>query len=451
LDWGGLSLKQYHKACVCFLLSAYILAAGQSVQAKSNLLTLPESISLAMMNNPAMQIAQANLEKARWGLKEARGYNGITLNYNLLYGRTDQAPSWYNNTTAQYPIPNVEYPAWSDRYTFYANQLNLQLPLYTGKKLESMADMAHHGKTAMNLTKLATKQDLILQVTTSYYNVLQALSLSNVAQQAVNDFSDHLANVKQQYAVGNVPLADVLQTEVRLADARNNLIKAQNAVKMARYRFNKVIGLKLTDHTELEDPVVNKPYTLTLEDSIAAAFKNRPEIQQAKQNIAIAKDKIKIAHSDSLPAISAVAAENISDTVPNTSRHNNNWTVGINLSFDIFDNQITKAKTQEALAELTVAIQQERQMEDIITLEVSNAYLSLQEADECIKNNQIAVKQSQHDYAMAQERYNAGIGTNLDVMDAEVAMTRARTNYILAIYNYDNSRAKLSKALGKIE
>ena len=442
-------MKKYRKVCVSFLLSACILVVGQSVQAESRL-TLPESISLAINNNPAMQIAQANLEKSRWSLKEARAYNGVTLNYDLLYGKTDQPPTWYNNTTAQYPIPNAGYPAWTDSYKFYNNQLNLQLPLYTGKKLESMADLANHAKTAMDLEKTSTMQQLALEVTTSYYNVLEALSLSNVAQQAVDDFSDHLANVQMEYDAGNIPLSDVLQTQVRLADARNNLIKAQNAVKMARYKLNKVIGLKLTDDTELDDQVAYESYTATLEDSLASAFKNRPEIQQAKQNIAIAKDKIKIARSDSLPTISAVASENISDTVPATSKHNTDWTVGVNISFNVFDNQITKDKTEEALAGLTVATQQERQLEDAITLEVSNAYLNVREAAERIKNNQIAVNQSQHDYAMSQERYEAGIGTNLDVMDAEVAMTHAKTNYILAMYDYDISRAQLSKALGKI-
>ena len=176
-----------------------------------------------------MKIAEANIEKSRWDLKEAKAYNGVTLNYNLLYGKSDQAPSWYNNTTAQYPIQNFEYPAWSDSYTFYQHQLKLQLPLYTGKKLESMADMASRGKTAMDLDRTSTKQQLAIEVTTSYYNVLQALNLRSVAQQAVDDFSDHLTNVQHQYDVGNVALSDVLHTEVRLANARNDLIKAQNA------------------------------------------------------------------------------------------------------------------------------------------------------------------------------------------------------------------------------
>jgi outer membrane protein len=449
-------LKQYCRTYISFLLSVCLFAFGQSVQAESRL-TLPECVSLAMKNNPAMQITEANIEKSQWSLKEAKAYNGVTLNYNLLYGRSDQAPSWYNNTTAKYPVsvnPQtgglIDYPAWSNNYTFYDQQLKLQLPLYTGKKLESVAEMAKNGKAAMDLERASTKQQLALEVTNSYYNALQAINLRNVAQQAVDDFKVHLTNVQYEYDVGNVALSDVLQTEVRLANARNNLIKAQNAVKMSRYKLNKVIEINLTDDTELEDSITREPYTATLDDSLKEAFKNRVEIQQAKLKIAMAKEKIKIAHSDSLPTVSAVAMENISDTSPSSSKHNTDWTVGVNVSFNVFDNQITKNKTEGAKAELTVVIQQERQLEDAITLEVSNTYLNVTEAAERIKNNQVAVNQSERDYAMAQERYHAGIGTNLDVMDAEVAMTQAKTNYVVALYDYSNSRAQLSKAMGKL-
>lgn len=437
-------MKQYRRVCIGFFLAVSLVTLCPNAQAESALLTLPESISLAMKNNPSMQIAQANIEKAQWGLEQAKASNGVTLGYNYLYGRTDQPPSWYNNTTDE----NLGYPAWSDTYTFYSHQLKLQLPLYTGGKLESIAAMANRGKIAMDLELASSKEQLALDVTTSYYNVLQAQSLSGVAQQAVDDLNVHLTNVQYRYDVGTVALSDVLQTQVRLANVRNNLIKAQNAAKMARYNLNKLIGLSLTDDTELDTHVSFEPYTGTLEDSLASAFKNRGEVQQAKLKVAMSKDKIKIAQSDHLPTVAAIATGNITDSIPADSKHNKDWTVAVNVSFNVFDNGVTKAKNKEALTELTIATQQQRQVEDAISLEVSNAYLSVQEATERIKNNQVAVTQSERDYEMAQESYNAGIGTNLDVMDVEVAMTQAKTNYIQALCDYNSSRAQLSKAMG---
>jgi outer membrane protein TolC len=440
-------MKHYRHICIGFYLSACLFTAQPSAEAQAPLLTLPESIALAMKNNPAIQIAEANVEKAAWNLKEAKGYNGVKLGYNLQYGKTDQPPSWYNNTNTPYPLP-IQYPAWTDSYTFYTHQLKLELPLYTGKKLESTADLAKRGKAIVHLGLTSTQQQLALWVTDTYYTVLEACNLSGVARQAVDDLTLHLTNVKYHYEAGNVPFSDVLQTEVRLANARNTLIKAENAVTMSRYKLNKVIGLELTDATELDDTATYEPYTVTLKDSLAIAFNHRPEIQQASLKVAMAKDNVKIVQSDLLPTVGAAAIENIRDSVPANSKHNNNWTVGLNVSFNVFDNGITKAKTKEALTEITIALQQERQVKDAITLEVSNAYLGVQEASERSKNNQVAVNQAKRDYEMAQERYNAGLGTNLDVMDAEVAMTQAKTNYIEALYDYNKSIAELRKAMG---
>ncbi|MCE5287165.1 MAG: TolC family protein, partial [Pelosinus sp.] len=127
------------------------------------------------------------------------------------------------------------------------------------------------------------------------------------------------------------------------------------------------------------------------------------------------------------------------------------WTIALSVSFNVFDNGLAKAKLSQAKHELTIAKEQSRQLEDGITLEVSQAYLNVQEAAERIKNNQVAVNKAKRDYEMAGERYDAGIGTNLDVMDAEVAMTQAKINYVQAIYDYNNSRAQLDKAMGIIK
>lgn len=442
-------MKVYDKKCVGFVIAVFLFSFGKNVYAEE-LLTLPESISLAIKNNPAIQIAEANKKKAEWNIKEAKAYNGVKLGYNFLYGRTDQSPSWYNNTTAPYPLPNFQYPAWSETYSFYGHQFKLELPLYTGHKLESMAELANHNEIAMDLGLTASKQQIALEATNSYYTALESHNLTGVAQQAVDDFNAHLTNVRNYFDAGTASLSDVLQTQVRLANARNNLIKAKNAETMARYKLNKVIGIGLTDVTQLDDSTAIESYAGTLDTSLACAFKNRPEIQQAKLKESMSQDKLKIAQSESLPSVGAAAIENISDTVPSTSKHNTDWTVGVNVSFNVFDNGVAKAHQEQALADFTVATQQKRQLEDTITLEVSNAFLSVEEANERIKNNQVAVNQSSRDYKMAQERYEAGVGTNLDVMDAEVAMTQAKTNYVQALYDYSISRAQLYKAMGII-
>jgi outer membrane protein TolC len=456
----------YHQTCLrvvlAGLLSTFYLP---SVYAEPVTLTLPDCIQLALKNNPSIQIAEAGKEKAYWSVKQAQAYKGVTLGYNYMLGRTDQPPSWYNNTTGDYPLPAKirtglgalfhtqidEFPEWPYTKTFWNHQFKLQVPLYTGGKIENTIGLAKNASAAADLGVDLSKQQLTLEVTTSYFNVLQARNLAGVAQQAVDDLSAHLTNVQNHYDAGTVALSHVLQTEVRLANAKNNLIKAQNAAKLTRYKLNKTIGLSLYNDGDLDDKFTYEPYTISLDDSIAAALRSRLEMTQIKLKIDMANNKIKIAQAEKLPMVAAVATETISDTNPSASKQRDIFMVGMNVSFNIFDNGLAKSQVQQANSELTVAKEQARQLEDGITLEVSHAYLSVQEAAERIKNNQVAVNKAKRDYEMAEERYDAGIGTNLDVMDAEVAMTQAKTNYVQALYDYNNSRAQLNKAMGLIK
>jgi len=450
---------KYHRLYnTSLLLSAVMLLVGMPlVQAapEPTTLTLADSMALAVENSPAMKIAESNQEKATWSVKEAKAHNGVSLGYNYSLARTDQPASWYNNTTNPYPYsfnPKtntiIDFPAWPTISTAYNHQLKLQLPLYTGGKIENTISLAKHGSDAVALGTSTAKQQLTLEVTTSYYNVLQARNLTEVAQEAVDDLDAHLKNAQSRFDAGTVSLSDVLQTQVRLSNARNNLIKAQNSTKLARYKLNTVLGLSLQNKAVLADKFSNQPSLLTVDDSIAVALKNRPEMTQANLKIAMAKDKVKIANSGNLPTVALVGTETWADTNPSTSKDRNSWLIGVNVQLNVFDNGLTKSQVKQADHEVTETREQVNQLTDKISLEVCQAYLSVQEATERITNNQVAVEQSQHDYQLAQQRYEAGISTNLDVMDAELAMIQAKTNYIQALYDANNSMALLDKAMG---
>lgn len=455
-------MKQYRQYCTIMLLSTSILMTGiQSAKAAPEpaTLTLADSITLALENNPAMKIAETNQEKANWGVKQAEAHKGFSLDYNYTLARTDQPASWYNNTTNPYPYSYnpvthsiIDFPAWPNISTTYNHQLKLQLPLYTGGKIENTISMAKHASAAVALgTTTTTKQQLILDVTTSYFNVLQAHNLTEVAQEGVDDLDAHLKNAQQRYDAGTVSLSDVLQTQVRLSNARNNLIKAQSSDKLARYKLNTVIGLPLQNQATLADKVSNQPYSLTVDDSVATALKNRSEITQTKLRIDIANDKVKIAGSGNLPTVALVGTETWADTNPASSKGRNSWLIGMNVQFNVFDNGLTKSEIKQAEQEVKETKEQANQLTDKISLEVCQAYLSVQEATQRITNNQVAVEQSKHDYQLAQERYEAGISTNLDVMDAELAMIQAKTNYIQALYDANSSMSQLDRAMGVIK
>ena len=451
--------RRRYSTCL-FVVMLILLAAVRPSQAAPEAvkLTLADSIALALANNPAIKIAQSESEKALWKVNQARAHKGFTIAYSYTRGRTDQPPSWYNNTTVNYPLSYnpltksfIEYPAWPETYDFYNHQLQLLLPLYTGGKIENSISLAKHGKAAVDFGAVATRQQLTVEVTTAYFNVLQTRNLADVAGQAVSDLAAHLKNVQNLYDAGAIALPDVLQTEVRLANARNNLSKAQNSQMLTRYKLNKIIGLSLHNDTAVMDDFSFHPYQQTVDECVAVALNNRPEMAQAKLKIDMAKDQVKIAQSGNLPTVALVATESWQDTVPASSKNINSWLVGVNVQLNVFDNGLTRSEIKQAEHGITETKEQLRQAEDKITLEVCQAYLNVQEAVERITNNKVAVNQSETDYKMIQERYENGVAINLDVMDAELAMTQAKINYIQALYDYNTSRAQLDKAMGAIQ
>lgn len=417
-----------------FLVAVTMLLVLSPVEAEPTSLTLSESIVLALENSPTLKVAEAAKEKSVWTLNQARAYQGFTVNYTFTGLRTTQPPY-------QYTLKPV-HP-----YEYYSHQVKLQLPIYTGGKVENNIKAAKLGREIADLSVTATKQQLVLSVTTAYFNTLHAYNLADVAQQSVTTLEAHLKNVQNHYEAGAASWSDVLQTQVRLANARNVLIKAQNTCQFARYKLNKEIGLSLHNDAKLSEDLSYEPLTLTLDKSVDTALAHRPEITQAKLKVAMAGAKEEVAYSDTRPTVGLVAM-NTWDEKQWPGTENSKWAVGMIVQMNIFDNGLTESQIRQSRQDVVSAKEQARQVIDNVTLDVSQAYLGVREAAERITNNQVAVHQAETDYRLTLERYENGIGTNLDVMDAEVAMTRAKTNYIQALYDYKNSRTQLDKAMG---
>ena len=280
-----------------------------------------------------------------------------------------------------------------------------------------------------------------------YYGVLQCQTLLEVAKQTVGDFTAHLKRVQKMYDTGIVAWHDVLQTKVRLANAENNLVKAQNSYDLAVYSLNKTIGLPLRSEVKLVEPLVYIPYAVTLDEVTSIGLSKRNEILQTKANVRIQEAQEQIARSEQRPSVALLGTMTWQDT-DFAGTANRNWTAMVITEFNVYNSGNTQAKIKQAQAGIKAANEQVRQVEDNISLEITAAYLSLKEAEKRIATNKVAVEEASVNYTIAQKRYSAGVGTNLDVMDAELSMNQAKTNYVNSLHDYNASKARLDKAVG---
>ncbi|HWR44346.1 TolC family protein [Sporomusa sp.] len=399
-------------------------------------LTLDEAIAMALKSNPAIKISESDMDKANWDVSMAKAGKApsVTLSHNASRSKT--AESKILGTT----IPS----SIGDRY---ANSVDMTLPLYTGGKVEGTIEKAKLGLKVSDLGIEKAQQQVKLDATTGYYGILQTRNLVKLSEESLDRLNAHLKNVEAQYGAGTVAKSDVLRSEVEKAKAEQSLIKAKNSYELAVSGLNNIIGLPLDTQIALKEELNYAKYDKTLEECISAALVNRPDLAQAAASLDIAKTEIKVAESGKKLTVAATASEKWNDKdFPGTD--NNTWAIGINASYNLFDAGVTKSKVKGAEAGLDKATQQLRQAKDSAQLEVRQAYLNMQEAEKRIETSNVAVTKAEEDYKIAQVRYSAGVGTNLDVIDSQVALTSAKTDYVQALYDYNTSRAKLDKAMG---
>jgi len=423
----------YLKKTVLTIIASLVFC--QPAFAMPTELSLADSIALTFKNNPALQIVEARREQAAWALKEAQTNKDVSIDYTHTDMRSDSPPTWSPSLAAVSP------------YNYFSNQITASIPIYTGGKVENVIAQAKLSHQVSHLEITATKQQLKLEASTGYYKVLQKQTLLEIAKQTVNDFNAHLNRVRQMYDTGVVPWHDVLQTKVRLANAENNLVKAQNDYDLAIYSLNKTMGLPLRSEITLTEPLIYQGYPFTLDDVTAYGLAHRPEMAQQQANINISQTQIKIAQSGQRPKVMLTGTMAWDDD-DFAGTDNRDWTAMVVTQFNVFDSGNTKAKIRQAQSGELAARKQAQQTQDNISLEISDAYLSMKEAEKRIGTNKVAVEEASVNFGIAQKAYSAGVGTNLDVMDAELALNQAKTNYTNSLFDYNISKARLDKAIG---
>lgn len=411
------------------VLSAFTL---QTAFAATVELNLDKAVHMALVNNSDVKISHAELSNAKAGKDQAKGsrWGSITAS------STNSRGGYYN------PIGTQEGPSGT-----FKNGFTLAFPLYSGGAISGAIDKASKNYVYYQYGMDASYQEAKLSATTGYYSVLEAANTVALDKESVQQLADHLKNTQAQFNVGVVAKIDVLRSQVELANAQQTLTKAQNAYDVAVASLNNVIGLPHSTDLSVSEGLEYKKYNNTLENCITYAMTNRPEIHQAEASVAMAKAAQKVANAGNMPSVDATAATGWANTSWPATK-NDNWAVGLTLSLNVWDYGVTAAKVAAAKADVVKAEETYRQTTDSVQLAVRTYYLSLREAEKRINTTSLAISEAEEAYKIALVRYQAGVGTNTDVIDAQVALTTAKNNYIQALYDYNTSHAQLEKAMG---
>ena len=400
-------------------------------------ITLDQAVNMALTNNPIGKIAVYEFEAAKGALTAARSYRWPTLS-------ATHRDSWTwagEKANQRNGVPNNYV---SD---YFSNSVSASWTLWSGNRVESQISQAKLSLDASRWEIAAARQELKYSATDAYFKFMAARDAVRLATESVERLERYLQDVKLQFEVGVVAKVDVLRSEVELAKAKQTLIEAKNAYDVTMANLNTIIGLPLTTELKVAGDLSYEKYDQALAACMDTALRQRPEIFQATDAAKIAQEAITIARSGYLPTVSASYQAGWNDS-KFAGTNNYNWTVYLTTNWNFMDSGLTAGKLKQASEGFKKAKEQLQQTVDAVRLDVQSTYLTLKSAEQSIATSSAAVGLAEEDYKIKVIRYQAGVGTNLDVLDAQVALTTAKNNFLQAMYSYNNYRSKLDKAMG---
>ncbi len=396
---------------------------------------LKGAVTTAIQNNRDITIAELKRREAEADVSAVAAKKNPSVSY-----------SWQRN---QYPTQVVTTALGTQSSNHgYSQGINVSWPIWTFGKVEGAIDAARYQKNIADLNVYKTEADTKLAAVQAYYQYLEAVKLAEVQAQSVTDYASHLNNVQQQFDAGIVAKLDVLSSNVSLANAKQKSIAADNTRDVAEANLNNIMRVPMNTTLKPLDKNFPEPeFDLTMEQAILMAQKYRWELVEADYGVKAAEASLRSAKAGYLPTVSVGGGYNWKEASV-TAVDKDDWAVQGGLSWSLWDGGATQASVKKADAAVKTAQETLLQAREKIELEVRQDYLNVLSYKEQIRAAEASVAQAEEAYKIATVRYSSGVGINLDVLDAELALNTARTNYITALYNYNIGLATLEHAMG---
>lgn len=396
---------------------------------------LKGAVTTAIQNNRDITIAELKRREAEADVSATAAKKNPSVSY-----------SWQRN---QYPTQVVTTALGTQSSNHgYSQEINVSWPIWTFGKVEGAIDAARYQKNIADLDVYKTEADTKLAAVQAYYQYLEAVKLAEVQAQSVTDYASHLNNVQQQFDAGIVAKLDVLSSNVSLANAKQKSIAADNTRDVAEANLNNIMRIPMnTTLNPLDKNFPEPEFDLTMEQAILMAQKYRWELVEADYGVKAAEASLRSAKAGYLPTVSVGGGYSWKEASV-TAVDKDDWAVQGGLSWSLWDGGATQASVKKADAAVKTAQETLLQAREKIELEVRQDYLNVLSYKEQIRAAEASVAQAEEAYKIATVRYSSGVGINLDVLDAELALNTARTNYITALYNYNIGLATLEHAMG---
>jgi outer membrane protein TolC len=409
-------------------------------------ITLAQALELARRNNRDLQVSLLQLKRSQYAVREAQA--ALLPNFDVT-GSVTRSQSASSQLSIERQQRETGISQTQDQAsTNFQGQAQLSYNLYTSGSRQASIRAAEEQLRFQELDVERQSEVIRLNVSTDYYNLQQADESVRINTAAVTNAQASLRDAQALEQAGVGTKFSVLQSQVNLANTQQTLTNSISQQEIARRQLATRLSLSQSVNIVAADPVrLAGLWNQTLEQSIILAFQNRPELQQQLAQRNIFEQQRRGALAQIAPQVSLVASYNLLDQFDDNVAVTDGYSVGVQANWRLFDGGAARAQANQRKTDIAIAETQFAQQRDQTRFEVEQAFSNLKSNLQNVNTATGALEQARESLRLARLRFQAGVGIQTEVIDAETALTRAEGNRVQAILDYNRALASLQRSV----
>ncbi|MGD1858951.1 MAG: TolC family protein [Leptolyngbyaceae cyanobacterium] len=414
-------------------------------------LSLEQAVELAYRNNPDLRVVLLELEQNEAALREAQAANfpTVSVSGNLQGQNTTTTGGGGLTPTADGGF-SFDTSTSEELGVSYSAQIDVVYNIFSSGQRQATIEAAAEQVQLALLEVERRQEELRLDTANEYYDLQTAIESIRISQAFLEEAERNLQDTELREEVGVGTRFDVLRAQVQVANARQDLVNAERSRQVAQRtlarRLNVPPSLTITTL-----PVnIAGTWSLGLEESIVLAYQNRAELEQQLTqrdvNEALRRAELSVLG----PQVDLFANYNLSDVLTQEDSFSDNYAFGAQVSWTLFEGGAARARARQRELDIEIAERNFEETRNTVRLGVESAFFNLQSNQTNIDTARLAVTQAQEALDLANLRFDAGVGTQLDILNAQSELTDAEVNLVQAIIGYNRSLAELERAVSNL-
>lgn len=434
-------------------LGVWVLSATQLFSTELTALitlTLPEAIERALQQNEEVRMAREDVDKSKAEYSQARAGGLPRVDLSLGYSRSWLLPTLVFDT----PTGRERFSIGTDNSL--TGNLLLSQALYSGGRIRASRSSARNLTRYSIATQRGIRQQTRALVEEGFYSVMLGIELDKVSASALTRARSNSRQVAALRRAGRALEYDLVRARVQVNVLESDSIRVRNGLDMSRSDFKRLVGIDLDRELMLVggfDRDVAVP-TDSLGRLVALALQQRPEMQQLGALVRARRRDVDVERAGLRPEISFVANGQMQLQSDKLDLAGEEWrkslSTGLSLTFPIFDGLLTRSKIEEANIELRKSELEKQRVAKIIGLEVKQAWLDLRASASRLASQQGALGLAETGLSMAQSRYINGLGTQLELLDAQLVISQSEADLATAEHDRAVALVRLEQATGML-